>query len=478
MRRPVRPRGLPRRPRGRTGRPRRRLQPASIRARLTWIVAVCALLPLLAGAGLAAGSLRDYLAREAVDYTGRQVAAVPRLVDYDPDSQLFYTAGKLRDDPRLEVSTGVEDRQPNWEPGPRMPDHEPSHGSDVLSLWPWTDPGSRTPAVSYIQAGTDGLYLHVANRLQDEQRRLDHIVWLLGGAVLVVTAALAGATWFVTGRVLRPVEAIRTQFAELTARHLDRRVPVPDTRDEVARLATTMNETLDQLQAAVDQQRRFVGDASHELRSPLAALRAELEIALAHPEHARWTAVAEAALGDTRRLQSITTDLLLLARLDATATEGLPGAQPVDLTALVREELGRRPPGPRTLALHLDDPEPPLTVHGRHTLIARLLGNLLDNAERHAEHTVTVRLGHDPGRSLAVLHVEDDGPGIPPADRRRVFERFTRLDDARTRATGGTGLGLAIAHHIATVHRGTLAVTDSPRGARFTTTLPCADLTI
>ncbi|MGK5546758.1 sensor histidine kinase [Streptomyces sp. URMC 127] len=464
----------------RPGRRRLRLRPASIRARLTWLVAVSALLPLIAGAALAAGSLRDYLAREAVDYTSRKVAAVPRLVDYDPDAQIFYTAAKLRDDPRLEVSVGVADRRPNWEPGPRMPDHEPAHGSEVLSLWPWTDPGSRSPVLSYIQSGTEGLYLHVANRLRDEQRRLNHMVLALAGAALVLTACLAGATWFVAGRVLRPVEAIRTQFAELSARHLDRRVPVPGTRDEVARLAATMNKTLDQLQAAVDQQRRFVGDASHELRSPLAALRAELEIALAHPEHAQWTAVAEAALGDTRRLQSITTDLLLLARLDATGTDGLPGAQPVDLTALVREETARRPPGPRTLDLHLDAPGP-LTVGGRHTLLARLLGNLLDNAERHAEHTVTVRLGHDPGRRLAVLHVEDDGPGIPPADRLRVFERFTRLDDARTRATGGTGLGLAIAHHIATVHRGTLAVTDSPRGARFTTTLPClpgTDLTV
>ncbi|CAM5407806.1 sensor histidine kinase [Streptomyces abikoensis] len=464
----------------RPGRRRLRLRPASIRARLTWLVALSALLPLIAGAALAAGSLRDYLAREARDYTARTVAAVPRLADGDPDAQLYYAAAKLRDDPRLRVTTGVKHGPPRWEPGPQPPDQEPPHTSDVLSLWPWTDPASRTPGLVYVQAGTEGRYLHVANRLQEEQHRLNGMIRLLAAAVLGLAAALAGATWFVAGRVLRPVEAIRTQFAELTAHHLDRRVPVPETGDEVARLATTMNRTLDQLQRAVDQQRRFVGDASHELRSPLAALRAELEIALAHPGNAQWTAVAEAALGDTRRLQSITTDLLLLARLDATGTDGPPGAQPVDLTALVREETARRPPGPRTLDLHLDAPGA-LTVNGRHTLLARLLGNLLDNAERHAARTVTVRLGHDPRRQLAVLHVEDDGPGIPPADRLRVFERFTRLDDARTRATGGTGLGLAIAHHIATVHRGSLAVTDSPRGARFTTTLPClpaTDLTI
>ncbi|QLE73913.1 HAMP domain-containing histidine kinase [Streptomyces rectiverticillatus] len=458
----------------RAGRVRELLRPASIRGRLTWLVAVSALLPLIAGAALAAGSLRDYLAREAVDYTSRKTVAVPRLVDGDPDAQLFYAAEKLRDDPRLQVETGIEPRKERWEPGPGVTDHEPPHGDELLSLWPWTDPGSRTPSLDYILVGTEGRYLHVFNRLQNEQRRLNHLVGLLAGAVLLVTAALAGATWFVAGRVLRPVEAIRTQFAELTAHHLERRVPVPPTRDEVARLAATMNKTLDQLQAAVDQQRRFVGDASHELRSPLAALRAELEIALAHPGDAEWTAVAEAALGDTRRLQSITSDLLLLARLDATGTDGLPGAQPVDLAALVREEVRRRPEGRRALEVRIEGGAP-FTVHGRHTLIARLLGNLLDNADRHAAHTVTVRLGHDAARRVAVLHVEDDGPGIHPDDRQRVFERFTRLDDARTRATGGTGLGLAIAHHIATVHRGTLEITDSPRGARFTTTLPVTD---
>ncbi|WP_058046214.1 sensor histidine kinase [Streptomyces roseifaciens] len=458
----------------RPGRVRELLRPASIRGRLTWLVAVSALLPLIVGAGLAAGSLRDYLSREARDYTVRTVAAVPRLVDYDPDAQLFYAAEKLRDDPRLEVSTGFEPRMEHWEPGPQPPENEPSHGDELLSLWPWTDPASRIPSLDYVQSGTEGRYLHVANRLREEQRRLNHMVLLLAGAVLAVTAALAGTTWFVAGRVLRPVEAIRTQFAELTAHHLERRVPVPQTRDEVARLAGTMNSTLDRLQAAVDQQRRFVGDASHELRSPLAALRAELEIALAHPGDAEWTAVAEAALGDTRRLQSITSDLLLLARLDATGTDGLPGAQPVDLAALVREEVRRRPEGRRALEVRIEGGAP-VAVHGRHTLIARLLGNLLDNADRHAARTVTVRLGHDAGRRVAVLHVEDDGPGIHPDDRQRVFERFTRLDDARTRATGGTGLGLAIAHHIATVHRGTLEITDSPRGARFTTTLPVAD---
>ncbi|GGX91261.1 sensor histidine kinase [Streptomyces hiroshimensis] len=466
----------------RSGRALELLRPTSIRGRLTCLVAVSALLPLIVGAGLAAGSLRDYLAREAVDYTSRKTAAVPRLIDGDPDAQLFYTAEKLRDDPRLRVETGIEPRKERWEPGPQPTDREPPHGGETLSLWPWTDPGSRTPSLNYELVGTDGRYLHVFNRLQDEQRRLNHMGWLLIGAVLLVTAAVAGATWFVAGRVLRPVEAIRTQFAELTAHHLERRVPVPQTRDEVARLAGTMNSTLDRLQAAVDQQRRFVGDASHELRSPLAALRAELEIALAHPEHAEWTAVAEAALGDTRRLQSITSDLLLLARLDATGAEGLPGAQPVDLTALVREEVRRRPEGRRALEVRIEAPDP-VIVHGRHTLIARLLGNLLDNADRHAAHAVTVivavtgavSLGCDPGRRVAVLHVEDDGPGIHPDDRQRVFERFTRLDDARTRATGGTGLGLAIAHHIATVHRGTLEITDSPRGARFTTTLPSAD---
>ncbi|KUO09501.1 hypothetical protein AQJ58_24355 [Streptomyces sp. DSM 15324] len=265
------------------------------------------------------------------------------------------------------------------------------------------------------------------------------------------------------------MEAIRGRFDELATQRSPRRVPLPRSGDEIARLVHTMNTTLGRLQTAVDEQRRFVADASHELRSPLTALRAELEIALSRPEQADWPQVVHGALGDTQRLQRLATDLLLLARFDSGGEDR--GAQTVDLADLVREEVARRHP-PTHLTLQLDSALDPVLVHGHPALLTRVLGNLLDNAERHADTAITIRLSHDPQQRQAVIEVLDDGPGIPPADRQRVFERFTRLDDARTRDTGGTGLGLAIAYHITALHRGTLKITPSLRGAHFALHLP------
>jgi signal transduction histidine kinase len=143
----------------------------------------------------------------------------------------------------------------------------------------------------------------------------------------------------------------------------------------------------------------------------------------------------------------------------------------VDLTDLVREETARRRP-PHGLRVDVHTGPGPVTVQGHPVLLARVIGNLLDNAERHANHTITVRLTHDTHHHEAVVDVLDDGPGIPPEDHRRIFERFTRLDNARARDTGGAGLGLAIAHHITTTHQGTLAVVPSRYGAHFTLRLP------
>ncbi|MEU4208933.1 HAMP domain-containing sensor histidine kinase [Streptomyces sp. NPDC026206] len=462
-------------------RPRRRparWRPASMRGRLTLIATIAALVPLSTGAVVAAVSMRGYLLKEAHDYatvttgiadidTAREAAADPARV---PE--------RLRGDPRLEIQVRTAQEVPSL---PGLQGREPALvtmvrqvGPASLSLWPWTDPAGRSPVLeSFLRRGSgpSGPVLFVFSPLRYEQARLNTVVWSLTGAVTLTTALVAAATWFAAGRVLRPVEAIRSRFADLTAHHLDRRVPVPGTDDEVARLARTMNSTLHRLEANVDRQSRFVADASHELRSPLAALRAELEIALAHPDRADWRDVVDGALGDTRRLQRLTTDLLLLARLDASGSAGPAGGGSVDLAALVRDETGRRRV-PEHLALRVEAAPGPVPLHGHHALLARLLGNLLDNAERHAVQVIEVRLTHDAVARRAVVCVQDDGPGIPPADRRRVFERFTRLDDARTRDTGGTGLGLAIAHRIAGAHHGTLEIADSAHGARFTITLP------
>ncbi|MFD6325131.1 sensor histidine kinase [Streptomyces sp. NPDC058442] len=285
-------------------------------------------------------------------------------------------------------------------------------------------------------------------------------VMLIGFPLLA--ALVAGMTWVLTGRALRPVAAIREEMAAITASEdLTRRVPEPATHDEIARLARTTNETLAALETSVERQRSFVADASHELRSPIASLRTQLEVAAAHPE----LLDLDGAVQDTVRLQHLAADLLLLARLDA-------GERPVegrvDLAALAREEAAGR----TGVTVDAETAETAEVVGSRGQL-GRVLGNLLDNGRRHARGTVSVTVRREGDR--AVLGVADDGDGVPEADRERIFQRFVRLDDARSRDDGGAGLGLAIARDVAARHGGTLTVGAAPAGgALFELRLPLA----
>ncbi|MYR45272.1 ATP-binding protein [Streptomyces sp. SID5910] len=283
-------------------------------------------------------------------------------------------------------------------------------------------------------------------------------VMLIGFPVLL--AVVAWVTWLVTRRALRPVEGIRREMAAITASEdLARRVPVPGTHDEVARLASTTNETLAALESSVERQRRFVADASHELRSPIASLRTQLEVAAAHPE----LLDLDGAVEDTVRLQRLAADLLLLARLDAGER---PAEARVDLAALARAQAEGR----AGVAARVGDA---VTVAGSRGQLERVLANLLDNAQRHARSAVEVSVRRD--GDVAVVAVADDGEGVPAADRERIFERFVRLDAARSRDDGGAGLGLAIARDVAVRHGGTLTVRDAPAGgALFELRLPVA----
>ncbi|MFF0588148.1 ATP-binding protein [Streptomyces sp. NPDC003781] len=282
-------------------------------------------------------------------------------------------------------------------------------------------------------------------------------VMLIGFPLLL--AVVAWVTWLVTRRALRPVEGIRREMAAITASEdLARRVPVPATHDEVARLATTTNETLAALESSVERQRGFVADASHELRSPIASLRTQLEVAAAHPE----LLDLDGAVADTVRLQRLAADLLLLARLDAGER---PADARVDLAALAREAAEGRS------GVRVRGAEGPVSVAGSRGQLGRVLANLLDNAQRHARSAVEVSVRRD--GDTAVVAVADDGEGVPAADRERIFERFVRLDAARSRDDGGAGLGLAIARDVAVRHGGTLTVHDAPAGgALFELRLP------
>jgi len=289
---------------------------------------------------------------------------------------------------------------------------------------------------------------------------------LVGLPVLLVVVAVV--TWLVTRRALRPVAAIRGELAEITASgDLARRVPQPRSRDEVADLAATTNETLAALERSVARQRGFVADASHELRSPIASLRTQLEVAAAHPELLDLRGLTD----DVIRLQDLAADLLLLARLDA--GDRPVRTEPVDLAELVGEELRRRPASGRDLTVHADVAGDAPAVMGGRGRLARVLSNLLDNAERHAASRIRVSLAASADGTRAVLRVADDGPGVPPEDRERIFERFVRLDDARSRDDGGAGLGLAIARDLVRAHGGRLTADEAPGGgALFEVQLP------
>ncbi len=216
------------------------------------------------------------------------------------------------------------------------------------------------------------------------------------------------------------------------------------------------------LESAVEKQRRFASDASHDLRSPITAMRAQVEGVMLHPQDADWQETGRALLDSLDRLQAIVTDLLTLARLDA----GAPGRrEPVDLGELVTSETDRQRSKQVVARLQHD-----VVVEGDRLRLARLLTNLLDNAERHAEDTITVSVAKRDGH--AVLEVQDDGAGIAPEHREVVFQRFARLDASRNRDAGGTGLGLPIAREVALAHGGNLVIEDSDRGARFVVRLP------
>lgn len=329
--------------------------------------------------------------------------------------------------------------------------------------------GHRQRVAQVVVDTPDGIVMVYAGAsLRDVDAADDTTTAALAFGLPLLLATVALVTWRVTGRALRPVEEIRAEVAAISERDLSRRVPVPDTRDEVARLAETMNATLDRLEASGVRQRRFIADASHELRSPITVLRTQLEVALAVRDPELWPELIGGALQDVERLQRLAADLLLLARIDAAQPVS---TVPLDLTALVRDTVAARV-GDRVRVRA--DLAPGVRVTGHDLWLTRIVTNLLDNAQRFAVGRVDVvlRTADGPRGGTAVLDVADDGPGIPAAERERVFERFTRLDDARSRDEGGAGLGLAIARDLAAHHGGSVTAEPASRGARLVVRLP------
>jgi signal transduction histidine kinase len=291
---------------------------------------------------------------------------------------------------------------------------------------------------------------------------------MLAIGVPALLLLVAGMTYWLSGRALRPVERMRRQVTDIGSDTLHVRVPLPAARDEVWRLAGTMNTMLDRLESAAGAQRRFISDASHELRSPLASLRASLEVAQIHPGSASWERTSNVVLEETLRLERLVSDLLLLASSDE---RGLPPRrEDVDLDDIVTAEAERLR---GTTTLLVDSLVTPIRIRGDRDRLSRVVRNVVDNACRHAQRSVTLRLSARSGS--AVIDIVDDGPGIAAVDRDRVFDRFVRLDDSRSRSEGGSGLGLAIARQITREHGGDVLVVDTTSGAHFRILLPLAD---
>ncbi|MEW2374945.1 ATP-binding protein [Micromonospora sp. NPDC047812] len=346
-----------------------------------------------------------------------------------------------------------------------------------------------------VPAGTaaDPRTVLVARSLADVRHSAHVVRTILLVSFPLLTAVLAAVAWRVVGATLRPVEALRRGAEEITGRDGGGRLPVPASQDEIHRLAVTLNGMLGRLESARDRQRAFVADAAHELRSPLTNIRTELEVARRLADRTDWTAVSANLLADTERLGRLVDDLLLLARLDERPTARATG--PVELGALLAAVAARYPSPP----VRLDAPTTPLWTEGDPDELRRILTNLVDNAVRHARGEVVLAAGQDADRAggdggtvgegdgrpagradsgagtvgrgagdgavaYHLVTVTDDGPGIPAADRERVFGRFTRLDDARARDDGGAGLGLAIVRELVRRAGGGIVLTDAHPG--------------
>ncbi len=334
----------------------------------------------------------------------------------------------------------------------------PALGNDEFRVFTRTTDGNQRVAIA---VGTS------LEELEDTQNTL---VASLAVGIPALLVLLAAMTWIIVGRALRPVDGIRRRVDEIGASQLDQRVPVPAAHDEVGRLATTMNRMLDRLEDAHQRQARFVSDASHELRTPIAVIRHELEVALATDDTDHWRDTARDVLDEDLRMQRLVDDLLLIARREHEPTVSPAATELIDLDDLVVAE-ARRQRGKIPVDLSGVSAG---QVRGNPDYLARVVSNLLDNATRHATSQVAAHVTTADG--FVTIDIDDDGPGIPEAQRETVFERFTRTDESRTRDDGGTGLGLAIARDIIAAHYGTITAHPSPwlGGARITITLPDA----
>ena len=457
----------------------------SVRVRVT----ATALLAVACALGVAAVVIRVDLAHdrqrilvETAQQDAREVVAFnPRLstplvlpVDASIDSGLVQV---LLNGRVIGASRALRHLPPLWHAG------DPAIGPVSDSL---DEIGRDVNVVSVpvVTAGVKGNVVVVASMQQfdhtvaDVQRLLE-----IGTPMLLAVVGLI--CWLIVGRALRPIEMMRREVSEVATVRLatsHHRVAEPANDDEVGRLARTLNSMLARMEASTERERRFVSDASHELRSPIANIRTELEVALHRPDRADWWQVAQEVLGQNERMEQLVAGLLLLARSDEGSL--IEATEPTDLAAVAEAVVADAPAGPPQVRLVIVDRA---LVRVPAVYAERMVANLVDNARRFATANVTVTISTAtvsspetpaPGENnvpVATLKVADDGPGVPEADRQRIFERFVRLDAARDRGEGGFGLGLAIVADLSRFYGGSIEVGSGRPGAEFVLRLPAVE---
>ena len=325
-------------------------------------------------------------------------------------------------------------------------------------------PAIEVDELAFGVRGVDGVDVIVSSSTDGIERTVDRLQGALWAAVPLAILLGGGVTWLLAGRALRPVGVITDRTRQIRSTTLHERVPVPDAGDELTELAVEMNTMLDRVQREDERRRQFVADASHELRSPLAAIRTQAEAALTEADGDHE--LAAGILAEAERMSTLVDDLLSLARHDEALA---PPGVPVDLDDVVLTEAAR----PRRVPVDVKAVSAG-QVRGRLDELTRVIAHLLDNAARHADSKVAATL-ESVGEHV-VLSIDDDGPGVPLEQRERIFERFVRLDEARERDRGGAGLGLAVVASVVEAGGGDVTVTESPElgGARFTIVLPAA----
>ena len=436
----------------------------SLRGRLTLVATA-----LLTGAVITGAVLTVYVVRRSLTSaldssalkTGRDIAAVqspPQVIVANNSGVVAIQIvdadnGVLSHSPGADagVSIVTKDQLASIRAGHAVSVHQGTSQDQIRVLG--VDSGTRT-----ILVASD------AERIEQSTQIVQDAA-LVGCPLAIIAMALL--TYFIVGRTLRPVASLRHGAEDITAAGLsDQRLPVGDAQDEIQRLAVTLNAMLDRIDAATSRQRTFVGDAAHELKSPLASLRVQLEVALRLGQITDWQEVVSDVFVDVDRLDNLVADLLMLARIDESHGR-LRSREPVELATLI-EDVVAGYDSARVPVTY--EPTSTVVVDGDVDGLRRVVVNLVDNAQRFAREGILVTLDTD--GPTAVLTVSDDGPGIPAAERERVFDRFYRTESSRSRESGGTGLGLPIVRDLVRAHGGTVRVVDNDPGLRAVVQLP------